>query len=209
MSTTIGNVVDPFQLVEEFGTDALRYFLLKLPATQDPDFTMERFVGTYTHDLADQLGNLLSRTVSMVSSYSAGRDPEPEAAGDAEHRLTEVATAVGESFDKAMSQWAVHEALAAVWELISAANKYAVEVAPWSLERNDPRVRTTLFHLVETLRLTAAYCAPLLPGTSQEILRRIGAQPIVDWKSEREWGLTKPGTSVAEGPSLFPKKRRD
>ena len=209
MSTTIGNVVDPFSLVEEFGTDAVRYFILKLPATQDPDFTLERFVSTYNHDLADQLGNLLSRTVAMVSSYCNGRIPEPDVAGEAEQRLVEVAATTAASFDRALSEWAVHEALGAVWDLISAANKYAVEVAPWSLERDDLRVRTALFHLVEALRLAAVLCAPLLPGTSNEVLRRIGAPPIQNWKGEREWGLTKPGASISEGPSLFPKKRRD
>jgi methionyl-tRNA synthetase len=120
-----------------------------------------------------------------------------------------VAPPTADSYDRGLGGWAPHEALGAVWELISAANKYAVEVAPWSLERGDPRVRTALFHLVEALRLTAVFCAPLLPGTSREILTRLGAAPIKDWRVERAWGLTKPETSIAEGPSLFPKKRRD
>lgn len=209
MSTTIGNVVDPEDLVRQYGTDALRYFLLRLPATQDPDFTLERFAATYTHDLADQLGNLVGRTTSMISSFSNGLVPSPGPTGRLEMRLRAESEQTGSTFNEAMGRYRIHEAVEAIWDFVAAANKYAVEAAPWALEPDDPALPTALYHLAESVRLIATFLEPILPQTSAEIERRLGFKRKQPWFESRGWGSLEDGTSVENGPPLFPKEGLD
>jgi methionyl-tRNA synthetase len=205
MSTTIGNVVDPLGLVRQYGTDAVRYFLLRLPATQDPDFTIERFVAAYNHDLADQLGNLVGRTTSMISSFSNSLVPASGPTGPSETSLRAESERTGSTFKEAMERYRIHEAVGAIWDLVSAANKYAVEAEPWALEATDPTLPTALYHLAESLRLIATFLEPLLPETSAEIERRLGWKRTQSWIESHGWGSPGVGTSVENGPPLFPK----
>ncbi|HKS69250.1 MAG TPA: methionine--tRNA ligase [Ktedonobacterales bacterium] len=223
MSKSLGNVLDPLTLINAYGTEAVRYFFLRaVPSTDDADFTIERFVRTINADLGDRLGNLLNRTVSMVGRYFAGVVPAPvegaDKDGDADRALREAAAQVEQRVAAAMARYAVHEALAAIWELADAANKYVEETAPWSLakqrkaggasgEAAGARLGTVLYSLVEALRLLALHLTPFLPEASATIARQIGLpdEMTAEWRQVTAWGDYRPGTSVAPGPVLFAK----
>ncbi|HEX6819822.1 MAG TPA: methionine--tRNA ligase, partial [Ktedonobacterales bacterium] len=234
ISKSLGNVIDPRTLAEQYGTEALRYYLLReIAPTEDGDFTLERFKRAYNADLADQLGNLLNRVVSMVGRYYDGVVPEPEGVGTtplrAEPDRALVATAEGAraKIETALQRFDPQTALGVLWDLVGLANKYVVEVEPWALakrrkqgqgtpegEEAERRLATVLYNLVETLRLVALYLTPFLPSTSAGILQQIGpgadvslvpASPAVWSDDTLQWGGFRPGTHVQPGGVLFPK----
>ena len=219
MSKSLGNVLDPVALVEQYGTDAVRYYLLReIPATEDGDFSLERFVRAHNTDLADQLGNLLNRVVSMVGRYYGGAVPAPGALDVVDRRLVETATGLRDRVDAALARFAPHEALAAIWELVGAANRYVAEVEPWTLAKRrkaggedgaaaEARLATALYNLVEALRLIAHYCTPFIPATAEGIARQLGValETSGDWKQISSWGRYPAGTQVRPGSVLFPK----
>jgi methionyl-tRNA synthetase len=211
---SLGNAIDPVALAERYGIDVLRYYLLReIPATGDGDFSLERLVRAYNAGLADQLGNLLSRTVSMVSRYYNGVTPPPGALEEADHRLVEAGEQLYQRLDAALEQFALDVALGTIWDLVAVANKYVVEVQPWVLakQRADPaterRLATTLYNLVETLRLVAHALAAFLPATAEAIGRQLGI--ALDTSDELRavlaWGRYRAGTVVQPGAVLFPK----
>ncbi len=218
ISKSLGNVIDPVEVAERYGTDALRYYLLReIRATDDGDFSLERFIRTHNGDLADQLGNLLNRVVNMVSRYYGGVVPAPGPSEEIDRRLVSVAEALPERVDAALAQFAPHEALAAIWELVGAANKYVAEVEPWTLAKQrksgpdsevaEARLATTLYHLAEALRLVAHYCLPFIPATAQAIASQLGIalDTTSDWAQVSRWGGYPAGTAVQPGGVLFPK----
>jgi methionyl-tRNA synthetase len=215
ISKSLGNAIDPAELAEQYGSEALRYYLLReIKATEDGDFTWERFVLAYNADLADQLGNLLSRLVGMVNRYYDGVVPAPGALEEVDSFLINSAEFLPERVDTAISQFAPHEALAAIWDVISVANKYVAEVKPWILAKHrqeDPtaeaRLATTLYNLAETLRLVAHYCVPFLPATAKSIAQQLGITLDTDstWAEVSSWGRYPVGTTVQPGRVLFPK----
>lgn len=222
ISKSLGNAVDPVEVASWYGIDPLRYFLLRhIPATGDGDFTAERLGAVYIADLADQLGNLLSRTVNMAARYCEGLVPTPVEGTGTGRRLAELGRGLCGRVDEAMGRYAPDEALAAIWELISAANKYVVEEQPWLLakqreradlpaqERADAaaRLATVLYNLLEALRLAGYLLAPFLPTTSGAVARQLGGRldEGLPWPAAAGWGLLPPGTRIAPGPALFPK----
>ena len=219
ISKSLGNVIDPVELATTYGADALRYYLLRqIPATEDGDFSEERFVRTYNSDLADQLGNLLNRVVNMVNRYYDGAVPAPQAYTDAEQPLLDIAAALPARIDTAFERFRPDEALAAIWELVGAANKYVVDVAPWTLAKArqaggeagdaaEARLATSLYTLAETLRLAAVYASPFIPGRAEAILGQLGlpAATSGDWAAVTTWGGYPAGTHVQAGAVLFPK----
>ena len=218
ISKSRGNVIDPVELAERYGPDALRYYLLRqIPATEDGDFTLERFVYAYNADLADQLGNLLSRVLGMISRYYDDVVPAPGTLQEVDSRLIGTAGDLRWRVDAALARFTPHEALAAIWDLVSAANKYVVEVEPWVLARQrgtgpggaaaEERLATALYNLVEVLRLVAHYCAPFLPSTAEAIARQLGItlDTSGDWAQVTGWGRYPAGTIVQRGSALFPK----
>jgi methionyl-tRNA synthetase len=218
MSKSVGNIIDPGALVERYGTDALRYYLLReIRATEDGDFSLERFTRTYHRDLADQLGNLLNRVVTMVSRYAGGVVPAPGVREELDQRLVNTAEGLRERVEEAMAQFAPHEALFAIWELVSAANKYVSEVEPWTLARqrasgpervaSAERLATILYNLTETLRLIAHYCVPFLPTTAELIAHQLGVtlETSGAWRQVSRWGAYLAGTAVQPGEVLFPR----
>lgn len=215
ISKSLGNAIDPAELAEQYGSEALRYYLLReIKSTEDGDFTWERFVQAHNADLADQLGNLLSRLVGMVNRYYEGVVPGPGALEEVDLALVNSAKALPERVDTAMNQFAPQAALAAIWELIGAANKYVVEVKPWVLAKQrqeDPvaeaRLATALYNLTETLRLVAHACLPFLPATAEGIARQLGLTLDTDgnWAEVSGWGRYPAGTRVQPGEVLFPK----
>jgi len=217
VSKSLGNVIDPVEVAEQYGAEALRYYLLRyIKAAEDGDFTLERFIRSYNADLADQLGNLLSRLTGMVNRYYGGVVPAPDsdAVEEIDRALIQQAEALGRQVDRAMSQFAPHEALAAIWDLIGAANKYVVEVRPWELAKQrsssnvaERRLATTLYNLAEALRLAAYYCTPFLPATAEALARQLNVslRPGEDWTEVSKWGGYPPKTELQSNGLLFPK----
>jgi methionyl-tRNA synthetase len=216
---SLGNVVDPGALVEQYGTEALRYYLLReIPAYEDGDFTIERFQRAYNADLADQLGNLLNRTLSMVTRYYGGVVPAAAGKPTAHDRaLIEAAQGVRGRVEAAMARFDPQAALEAIWELVGLANKYVAEVEPWTLAKRrkaegdgeaEWRLASVLYNLVETLRLVAHYLVPFLPSNSEAITAQLGARlaaPAVWTEPTLRWGGYPAGTRVQPGGVLFPK----
>lgn len=221
---SLGNTIDPVELVERYGTDALRYYLLReIPSTEDGDFTRDRFLRAYNGELADQLGNLLNRVVIMVNRYHAGIVPVPGSLEEVDRQLVEMAQSVPGRVDAALSRFTFHEAMDAIWNLVVAANKYVADVEPWTLaklrksEGEDShageRLSTVLYNLVEVLRLVAYHCAAFLPATAAGIAQQLGISLSTGGNSQvvpldinaSQWGRYPAGTKVQPGGILFPK----
>jgi len=214
MSKTLGNVVDPVDLAAKYGIDPLRYYLLrKIPPTDDGNFTLDSLIQGHNSDLADQLGNLLSRVLGMIGRYFDSVIPAPGADDDKDKLVKQKATDLGSRLESAMQDFSPQDALSAVWDVIAEANRYVVEVEPWVLAKRraeDPaaeqRLRTVLYILAEALRLIASACASFMPDTSANIAAQLGlAAPLSPISEAMQWGLTKPGTHLVPGPNLFPK----
>jgi methionyl-tRNA synthetase len=215
VSKSLGNAIDPVTLAERYGIDALRYYLLReIKATEDGDFTLERFIRAYNADLADQLGNLLSRFAGMVDRYTGGVVPAPAKTEVIDRQLIDTAQALPSRIDTALANFTPHEALIAIWDLIGAANKYVVDVQPWELakqRRENPaierRLLTTLYNLAETLRLVAYFLDPFLPDTARRIRHQLGLSANINtgWPDAAHWGGYPAKTKINPGKTLFPK----
>lgn len=216
ISKALGNVIDPVDLVRQYGVDSVRYYLLReIRATDDGDYTVDRFLQAHNGDLADRLGNLLNRTVRMVESYYAGivPNPDPTTYTDSDQRLLAIAAALPSKVEEAISQFLTHEALLAIWELVSAGNKYVDETQPWTLGKKhkagDPvataRLGTILYNLLESLRLVADLCQPFLPQTSSKIAEQLNLPLAGEWEQLAIWGRLHAGISLRPAAILFPK----
>lgn len=219
VSKSKGNVIDPVALVEQVGTDALRYYLLrKVPTTGDSNFTLSEFVYTYNADLADQLGNLLNRVVKMIERYCGSTIPAPGSLSDLDRKLIALAGVTQSEYHQAFAAFALHRALGAVWDLIGATNKYIVQVEPWTLakqvkETDDrhaaERLSTTLYTMAESLRLIAHYLTPFLPDIAAAIAQQLGVPLVTEanqWRGALCWGKLLAGTQVQSGAVLFVKQ---
>jgi methionyl-tRNA synthetase len=205
-----GNAVDPFALVAAHGADPLRYYLVRhLHSTKDCDFNIEKIVASYNVELANQLGNLLRRSLTLVEQHQHGVILAPGPLGDDEAALIDCARATVAEVAAGFDAFALHQAVAAVWRLVAAANRYADQTAPWTLAKarlHDAhaaeRLRTVLYCLAESLRLTATLIAPVIPGTAARIHVQLG---LADGGGET-WGALAAGTRVAPAEVLFPKR---
>lgn len=212
MSKSKGNVVDPFVLIERYGLDAVRYYLLReVPFGSDGTYTEEAFILRTNNDLANDLGNLLSRTTQMINKFSDGRVPEPDPATD-DRVLADLAAQVLREFQEAMDRLEISTALAALWKLVDRANKYIDEQAPWALARDPAKagqLRNVLYSLAESLRLLAVTLTPFLIHTPERIWEQLGLEPdkvrTVPWEDAVAWGGLKPGTVIRRGSPLFPR----
>jgi methionyl-tRNA synthetase len=215
MSKSKGNVVDPNDIVDEFGADVLRYFLLReVPFGLDGDFSRTALIGRVNGELANGLGNLVSRSLGMIERYMGGRVPEPMLSVEGyEQRVREKAMETARQVEDAMEEIAFHRALNAIWDFIGFMNKYVDESAPWLLEKSGDRERLSLvlWTLVESVRILALLLYPFIPSSSREIWRRIGSpEPLESqlFSYAKEWGLTRPGWQVEKGRALFPRYER-
>ena len=213
MSKSKGNVVDPYILAEMFGVDALRFFLLRtFPFGSDGNFSNELLIQTINTDLANDLGNIVSRTVAMAQKYFGGTLPAEQVADDAlDANLIEMVSGLRDRYEAQMEKYAFQNALSEVFNVISRANKYIDENAPWVLARdegNKPRLARVLYNLLETIRICGALLLPFMPATSAEIMKRIGADRY-DWDSLNQYGLLPSTATVTDGPNLFPRVDMD
>ncbi len=217
ISKSLGNSIDPVALVERFGVDALRFWIPReLPRTEDTVFTPERLVARYNTDLANDLGNLLNRTVSMIGRYAGGVVPASGDALTADLDLIGIAERLPARVHAALEDFDFRAALAAIWELVVRANRYVEETAPWTLAREANggdaaarrRLDTVLYTLAESLRLLSHHLAPFLPVASDRIAAQLNIPPDAvagPWPETVQWGGLAPGTRVAPPRPIFPK----
>jgi len=212
MSKSKGNVVDPVVLINRYGVDALKYFLLReYSFGQDGLFTNEVLLNRLNSDLANDLGNLVSRSIAMVEKYRGGVVPEATGTTEFDASLKELAVSIADEVEARMDKLDFSNALDSIWKLVRRANKYIDETAPWILAKNEADADTlnaVLYNLCESIRIVAVMIQPFMPHTADKIFEQLhveGGSEFSEWNSARTFGGVKAGITVVKGEALFPR----
>jgi methionyl-tRNA synthetase len=212
MSKSVGNVVDPLVLIDKYGADAIRYFLLReMPHGADGYYSDEALILRINTDLANDYGNLLSRTTSMLNKFCQATIPEPGQAEPLDEELKVIAKGLPKQVDDALNKFEFSTALSAIWKLVNKANKYIEETAPWALAK-DPaktkRLHTVMYNLVEAIRISTVFISPFMPNTPAKVWAQLGLSEHTEahtWESILSWGGTPSGVKISRGEPIFPR----
>ena len=210
MSKSLGNVVDPFVLGKRYGADAIRYHILREMALgADSSFSNEIMINRINSDLANGFGNLVSRTVAMVEKYFGGTLPTERESGEFDDDLIATATALKSSVDDFMDKTQLNNALAEIFKVVSRANKYIDETAPWVIAKDETkkaRLATVLYNLLETIRITSTLLSAFMPTTMPKALEQIGAcEKCATYENADKFGVLPLDVTVKKGEALFPR----
>lgn len=212
MSKSLGNVVDPYEMVETYGSDAFRYFLLReVPFGLDGDFSKKALVHRINSDLANDFGNLLNRALGMLGKYFGGTVPAPSPAGEEDLSLIALAGEVRDAVDGAMEEVEIHKALSAIWDLVKAANRYVDASAPWALAKNPDkrdRLGTVLYNILEAARICVLLSSPFIPSAAQKMWEALccpGAVEKSNLSSAGAWGGLPTGAVLPRSAVTFPR----
>jgi len=210
MSKSLGNVVDPFVLGERYGADSIRYHILREMALgSDSSFSNEIMINRINTDLANGLGNLVSRTVAMVIKYFGGTLPEEKQSGEFDDELIAAAVSLREKVDGFIDQTQINNALAEIFKVVSRANKYIDETTPWILakdEANKPRLAAVLYNLLDTIRIVSTLLSAFMPGTMPKVWEQIGAaEDAVTYDNAGRFNVLPQNVTVKKGEAIFPR----
>ncbi|MCC5911121.1 MAG: methionine--tRNA ligase [Clostridiaceae bacterium] len=211
MSKSKGNIVYPEPLIERYGIDALKYFLLReFTFGHDGNYTNRVFLNRLNSDLSNDLGNLVSRSIAMIEKYNDGIVPEAKAEGEFDQNLREVVTSAAEKVEEAIDKLQFHDGLEGIWKIIRRVNKYIDETTPWILakdEENKATLDTVMYNLADSIRIISVLIKPFMEATTKKIWTQLGAEGEVglQWKDTMEFGKLPAGTKVKKGEALFPR----
>jgi len=212
MSKSLRNVVEPNLLIEQFGVDVIRYFLLReVPFGLDGDFSHKALIGRINSDLANNLGNLVNRTLNMLGKYFKGIVPQPDAAGDEDALLKKKCSEVVGEVDKLFDELAFSKILMKIWELLDTSNQYINNTAPWNLAKSEEgkkRLATVMYNSAEAVRVIGILISPFMPETGDKIMAQLGIDTPVNQQgldSLKQWGWIKAETQTHQGAQIFPR----
>ncbi|SPF31751.1 Methionine--tRNA ligase [Candidatus Desulfosporosinus infrequens] len=210
ISKSRGNVQDSFELIQRYGSDAIRYFLLReMQVGSDGTYSEDNVVERLNSDLANDFGNFVSRSLAMVVKYREGIIPRPGQDGKLEQELKELSQEIKNSVEKRLGVFDLASALEEIWRFVARCNKYVDETAPWSLAKHEDqreRLDTVLYTFMECIRIMAILTAPFMPGLPSRICRLLGLdEGLIRWEETDQWGILEPGTRVEKGEPLFPR----